>query len=173
MDYMLTGSMASSLQGEPRASHDLDLVVALTPVGVDALVQAFPAPRYYLDRQSIESTLQSTGPHRQFNLLDVDEGDKVDFWLLSEEPFDQSRFSRKYTDEINGLRVKISRPEDTILMKLLWAQMSGGSEKQFGDALSVYELQHAQLDLTYLERWARTLGVNPLWHQLKSRAKVV
>ena len=26
--YMLTGSLASSLQGEPRASHDIDLVIS-------------------------------------------------------------------------------------------------------------------------------------------------
>jgi hypothetical protein len=29
--YMLTGSFASSLQGEPRLTHDIDLVVAITP----------------------------------------------------------------------------------------------------------------------------------------------
>ena len=171
VDYMLTGSLASSLQGEPRATHDLDLVVALTPAGIDALVQSFPAPRYYLDRESIESALRSTSPTRQFNLLDADEGDRVDFWLLSDEPFDRSRFSRKYIDEIQGLRVKVSRPEDTILMKLRWAEMSGGSEKQFGDALGVYELQHAQLDLAYLDQWAGTLGVDVLWQQVKNRAK--
>ena len=29
--YMLTGSLASSLQGEPRASHDIDLVISSPP----------------------------------------------------------------------------------------------------------------------------------------------
>jgi predicted nucleotidyltransferase len=29
--YMLTGSFASSLRGEPRLTHDIDLVVAITP----------------------------------------------------------------------------------------------------------------------------------------------
>jgi len=29
--YMLTGSLASSLQGEPRATHDIDLVVDIRP----------------------------------------------------------------------------------------------------------------------------------------------
>ena len=29
----------------------------------------------------------------QFNLLDIRNGDKVDFWMLSDEPFDQSRFA--------------------------------------------------------------------------------
>lgn len=29
IDYMITGSLASSLQGEPRATHDIDLVVLM------------------------------------------------------------------------------------------------------------------------------------------------
>ncbi len=33
IEYMITGSIASSLQGEPRATHDLDVVVASTPFG--------------------------------------------------------------------------------------------------------------------------------------------
>jgi hypothetical protein len=29
IEYMVTGSIASSLQGEPRSTHDIDIVVAL------------------------------------------------------------------------------------------------------------------------------------------------
>jgi hypothetical protein len=35
--YMLTGSYASSLQGELRLTHDIDLVVAITPAAVASL----------------------------------------------------------------------------------------------------------------------------------------
>ena len=34
IDYMVTGSVVSSLQGEPRATHDVDLVVALAAPAV-------------------------------------------------------------------------------------------------------------------------------------------
>ena len=61
-----------------------------------------------------------------FNLLDAEGGDKVDFWLLTDDPFDRSRFSRKYEENVLGMKVKVSRPEDSILMKLRWAQLSGG-----------------------------------------------
>jgi hypothetical protein len=48
IDYMLTGSYASSMQGEPRSTHDIDLVVALTMSDSDKLVGAFPDPEFYL-----------------------------------------------------------------------------------------------------------------------------
>jgi hypothetical protein len=70
-----------------------------------------------------------------FNLIDAREGDKVDFWLLTDDAFDRARFERRYVERFEDVALSVSRPEDTILMKLRWAAMLGGSEKQFGDAL--------------------------------------
>ncbi|RPJ49717.1 MAG: hypothetical protein EHJ95_08365, partial [Methanobacteriota archaeon] len=42
IEYMTTGSLASSLQGEPRATHDLDLVIDLPAAAARKLVEAFP-----------------------------------------------------------------------------------------------------------------------------------
>jgi hypothetical protein len=67
------------------------------------------------------------------NLIDTVSGDKADFWLLTETPFDYSRFTRRYHEELMGMRIAVSSPEDTILMKLRWSKMSGGSEKQFSE----------------------------------------
>ena len=30
IDYMVTGSLVSSIQGEPRATHDVDILVNIT-----------------------------------------------------------------------------------------------------------------------------------------------
>ncbi len=58
-------------------------------------------------------------------------------------------------------------------MKLKWAQMSGGSEKQFVDALRVYEVQHGLLDQSYLDAWAARLGVAALLARLRSEAEPI
>ena len=39
--YMLTGSIASSLHGEPRSTHDVDVVVVLDPESITKLLGAF------------------------------------------------------------------------------------------------------------------------------------
>jgi hypothetical protein len=46
---MATGSVASSLQGEPRSTHDIDLVVAIERMGAKKLLKTFPTPAFYLD----------------------------------------------------------------------------------------------------------------------------
>jgi hypothetical protein len=165
IDYMVTGSVASGLQGEPRSTHDIDLVVALSHSAAKTLIQAFPAPDYYVSEESIHDAIAGRS---MFNLLSLVDGDKVDFWMLTDEPFDRSRFSRKYSEEVAGMSMNVSAPEDTILVKLRWAKLSGGSEKQVTDALRVYEVQRAKLDQAYLTEWARRLGVDDLWERIQA-----
>ena len=93
------------------------------------------------------------------NLIDTVWGDTVDFWLLTETPFDLSRFARRYYEGLLGMQMAVSSPEDTILMKLRWSKMSGGSEKQFTDAVRVYEVQYEKLDRKYLQEWTLKLGL--------------
>lgn len=168
IDYMVSGSLVSSLQGEPRSTHDIDFVVAIDEASVDKLAEAFPPPDFHLDELSIRKAIEA---HGMFNLIDVSGGDKVDFWLLTNEPFDRSRFARRQSDEVFGLRIAVSSPEDTILMKLKWSEMSGGSEKQFTDALRVFEVQSGNLDMDYLNKWALELGVEQLFHRLVEEAE--
>ena len=91
IDYMVTGSLVSSLQGEPRATHDIDILVNITSAAIPSLINTFEPPGYYLSQTAIEEAIRHQS---MFNLLDTTEGDKVDFWILTNEPFDRSRFSR-------------------------------------------------------------------------------
>lgn len=170
IEYMLTGSVASSLQGEPRSTHGIDIVAVIRQEDGGGLVSSFPAPSYYLDESAMRDAVSQKS---MFNLIHVDEGDKVDFWALTDEPFDRSRFSRRYVESISGMNLRVSSPEDTILAKLRWADLSGGSEKLFTDALRVYEVQYGSLDLEYLETWATHLNVQHLWERLRNEAEPI
>lgn len=173
IDYMVSGSIASSLQGEPRATHDIDIVVAIRTPASDVAAQlktAFPEPDFYLDEGAVIDAIASRG---MFNLIDTREGDKVDFWLLTDDAFDLARFDRRYIEVFQGTRLPVSRPEDTILMKLRWAALLGGSEKQFTDALRVYEVQHGRLDEPYLDHWSENLGVKAALTRLRAEARPI
>jgi len=173
IEYMITGSVASSLQGEPRATHDIDLVVAVrahAAAAAAALKTAFPEPEFYLDEAAVHDAIVARGA---FNMIDAREGDKVDFWLLTDDAFDRTRFERRYVEPFEGVPLRVSRPEDTILMKLRWAAQLGGSEKQFVDALRVYEVQHGRLDETYLEQWATTLGLAEALGRIRAEARPI
>ena len=170
IEYMITGSIASSLQGEPRATHDLDVVVAVRDADVAAVLLAFPSPRFYVDEGAIAEAIRTEG---MFNVIDVSEGDKVDFWMLTDEPFDRSRFGRRIRESALGFGFEVSSPEDTILAKLRWSRLSGGTAKPYVDALRVYEVQQAIVDHPYISDWAQRLGVEDLWDRLQREAEPV
>jgi hypothetical protein len=108
-----------------------------------------------------------------FNLMEVATGQKVDFWMFKDDPFNRSRFGRRRWAQYEGMPVRVSSPEDTILSKLVWGQLAGGSEKQFTDALQVYEVQAAKLELAYLNDWADRLQVRQLWERIQTEAEGV
>lgn len=166
---MVTGSVVSSIQGDPRSTHDIDVVVMLDKTAVHSFSAAIPRDVFYLNELSVVEAVERK---QMFNLLDGGTGNKVDFWLLTEEPFDTSRFSRRRNAAVLGLtNFYVSAPEDTILSKLRWAKLAGGSEKQLIDAIRVFEMQFDQLDMDYLRQWVEQLHLSDQWQQLIERAE--
>ncbi len=168
IEYMITGSLVSSIQGEPRTTHDIDILINIKPSNVASLLESFSTERFYMDEDAIREAMKHEG---MFNLIDTKTGDKVDFWILTASPFDLSRFSRRFLISILGLSMYISTPEDTILMKLYWSKLSGGSTKQLDDAIRVYELQYRRLDQDYLTYWVKKLDLKQQWEHLVASAE--
>ena len=61
IEYMVTGSVASSLQGEPRSTHGIDLVVMLQKATIKKIIEAFPPPDFYLSEASILDAIDTEG----------------------------------------------------------------------------------------------------------------
>jgi len=79
--------------------------------------------------------------------------------------FSQTEFSRRRQAEFLGQTRWFAAAEDIILVKLEWAK-SGGSERQFDDAVSVANIQRNDLERVSLQRWAKELGVGELLERL-------
>jgi hypothetical protein len=167
---MLTGSLVSSLQGEPRSTHDLDFVVVLDRESAGAFTREMEKTGCHLDEDSVLQAIDSAGT---FNLIDPRHGMKVDFWLLTDDPFDRSRLARRARERVLGMDLWVTSPEDTILAKLRWSKLSGGSRKQETDALRVYEVQYAVLDSEYLERWVVIMDLGSEWQRLLEEARPI
>jgi hypothetical protein len=154
LSYMLTGSMASNYWGTPRTTHDLDFVLLMQPVDVDTLLAYF-SDGFFLQPESVREVFR---PPHQFNAIDEQSALKVDFWLLRDDPFEQSAFSRRVRLELFGASAWISTAEDTILHKLVWNRITP-SDRQLADAAGIIAVQGESLDRDYLAKCADTLKV--------------
>lgn len=68
VEYLVGGSLASSVHGIPRSTNDLDLVVDLPGRLVAALVERL-APRFYVDKDMIEDAI---GRRASFNIVHLE-----------------------------------------------------------------------------------------------------
>jgi hypothetical protein len=64
--YLLVGSLASSVYGEPRLTADVDVVVELNLPQAAKLCAAFPAPEYYVSETAARQAVARGG---QFNVI--------------------------------------------------------------------------------------------------------
>ncbi|MGH7461286.1 MAG: hypothetical protein ACREMA_09695, partial [Longimicrobiales bacterium] len=46
--YMVTGAVAAIVYGEPRLTHDIDVVISLARPNVASIVDAFPVSEFYV-----------------------------------------------------------------------------------------------------------------------------
>ena len=159
--YMVVGSFAASIYGVSRATHDLDVVVALTPDAVTSL-QAALGDGFYFDELSAQEALERSD---MFNILHIESGLKVDFWILGRDDYSRTQFERRRPTETWGIKSYVASPEDTVLSKLLWYRITP-SDRQLADVRDVLIVEKGELDYEYMAHWAETLGVQDLLDRL-------
>lgn len=168
LDYMVTGSVASSSYGEPRFTHDIDLVLALPRRSVEKLWGAYPSADFYCPPLATlhEEARRESGGH--FNLVHHESGYKADVYLVSPDPLVDWAFENSRRIEIlTGHTLRIAPPEYVILGKLQF-YAEGGGERHLRDISSMLKVAGETIDRVVVDRWARVFGVKEVWDQLTS-----
>jgi hypothetical protein len=162
--YMVTGSLASSYHGEPRATRDVDIVVDPEAEALARLVDDLEASGFYIDR---DVALGALADRSQFNAIGPD-ATKVDFIIRRDRPFSREEFSRRQPADLLGTAGYVTTAEDLVLAKLEWAAASG-SERQLADVAGILAIA-GPLDTAYIDRWAVVLGVEDAWRRLSDES---
>ena len=161
--WVAGGSIASSMHGEPRATNDVDLVVALRINDVKPLVSTMGL-EYYIDADAVRDAV---GDASSFNAVHFDSSIKADFFVAGDNPFEAERLAqRQRVDMPNGF-LYVDTAEHTLLRKLEWYRRCGEtSERQWRDVQAIARIQGDRLDRVRLGRWAEHLGVTDLLRRL-------
>lgn len=164
--YMLTGSYASSVHGTPRATQDLDIVIAPTRSQLAELLELLPDTEYYVSK---DAAFDALARRAQFNVIDFETGWKVDLIVIKDRDFSRTEFDRRRPLQLDGVSLYVASPEDVLLAKLEWSKL-GASARQVEDAVGIVRLQGNLLDVAYVERWVAVLGLRDQWAEAKARA---
>ncbi len=154
LDFMLVGAIAAGAYGVPRATKDVDLLVAVTPdVGLSAVMNLLDSILVF-DPQVVFDTL--TWGRRHVGTSRESPPFKVEFFELFDDPFVQSEFGRRHLVFVPLLEraAWLPTPEDVVVQKLRW-----GRNKDLDDARDILAVQGTDfLDMAYIENWCAQHG---------------
>lgn len=167
--YMVTGSVASIAYGEPRLTHDIDVVVELDRAQAGLLILAFRAPEYYcppIDIIRIELERECGG---HFNIIHEGTGFKADMYPVGHDSWSAWGLSRSRVFSLGGVAMRLAPPEYVIVRKLEYFQ-EGGAEKHIRDIRSILRVSGELLDIGELERWIHDRHVEQGWQRVHELA---
>lgn len=167
--YSVGGSLASTLQGEPRSTLDIDVLVELPADRVSALLRELSSD-FYVDADAVaRAVAQGTS----VNIFHQPTSIKVDLFIAGPGALDRSQLRRRAHLRLSGGALYVHSPEDILLQKLRWYQLGGEvSDRQWRDILGILLVQQGRLDLSFLRALATEAGVLPLLERaLASREK--
>jgi len=169
--YYIGGSVASTIYGKIRTTHDIDLIADIRPDQVEDILEDLHQ-YFYVDAEMIFDAIHH---HSMFNLVHFASTFKVDVFAPRSSAYEQMRFQRRVQYTVNddaGQVVYVASVEDVILSKLEWYELGHRvSERQWTDILGVIQVQRDRLDRDYLTRWAAELGVSELLEQALREAE--
>jgi hypothetical protein len=168
VNYALVGSYASAVYGEPRFTHDIDIVVHLTWDSASRLCAAFPAPEFYVSQAAAR---EAVAEHTQFNVIHPASGNKIDFMIPRNDTWGRTQLTRRIRRPILPDREGfVASPEDIILGKL-WYYNEGGSEKHLRDIAAMLQTSGEMIDEKYIVQWAQQLGYADHWRLVVHRVR--
>ena len=162
--YMVTGSTAGIIYGEPRMTHDVDIVIALTTSDIEAIAEAFPIEEFYCPPEDVIAIEVRRGQRGHFNLIHHGTGFKADIYVAFDDLHRWALAHRRIV-AVDGLRLSVAPVEYVILRKLEYFR-EGQSQKHVRDIRGILAVSSEQLDGSFLESWITRLGLSTEWQRV-------
>ena len=163
--YMVGGSVAAILYGEPRLTHDVDFIVFLRHEDIARLRQVFPSPEFYVPPKEVIAAEIAREQRGHFNVIHADTGFKADFYTTGRDELQAWGFRHLQQKIYRGEPIVVAPPEYVIVRKLEYFR-EGGSEKHLRDIRAMLNVSGEFLDRAALQEWITRCGVETEWQKV-------
>ena len=122
--YVVGGSLASSVSGEPRSTLDIDLVVAMTEADVKPFLATLGGS-FHADDHALRRAVRQRST---VNLFHRATATKVDLFMAGGSPLDRWAMRRRVRLQVASgpdRFLYVYTPEDILLQELRWYRLGG------------------------------------------------
>ncbi len=165
--YLVTGAVASMAYGEPRLTHDIDLILELKRKDAARLHQAFAGEQFYCPPQEVIEAEAARRTRGRFNLIHYETGYKADIYLAGGDPLHHWAMAHRVCLTLGGRPLWVAPPEYVIVRKLEYYR-EGHSEKHLRDIAGMLDVSGERIDRKTVEARVRALGLEAEWQAAKS-----
>ncbi len=160
--YMVSGSVAAMVYGEPRLTNDVDIVVVLDREQIGRLAEVFPPSEFYCPPAEVirVEAARELGGH--FNIIHHETGFKADLYLSGRDPLHSWALARTRRVDLEGNSLVLAPPEYVIVRKLEYFR-SGGSERHLRDIRSMLTTSPELIQRSDLEHQIAARGLQREW----------
>lgn len=163
--YFITGSIASIFYGEPRLTHDIDVVLHLSHSDLSLLATLFPLDQYYCPPEEVLQIEIQRRPYGHFNLIHHASGLKADIYPDAADPLHHWAFRNLKRVPVGEIKINLAPPEYLIIRKLEFYR-EGGSEKHLLDLRKLLPNVQGSFDSEFLMDQIANRGLANQWHKL-------
>ena len=160
--YVVGGSLASSVSGEPRSTVDVDVMVDIAESTIACVIEAL-GPGFYADPDAFARAVRLRS---SVNVIHLPTATKVDLFVMGATPIEPEQMDRRMKVQVSdraGAELYVYTAEDILLQKLRWYRLGNeASDRQWRDILGIIAVQADALDLAYLRGAAARIDVPDL-----------
>ena len=165
--YFITGSVASIVYGDPRMTHDIDLVISLNKYDIDKLIKAFPIDNFYCPPREIILNEINRASRGHINLIHNETGFKADIYLIGNDEFQHWAMENIVEIDFLGGIIYVAPVEYVIIKKLEFYKESN-SQKHILDIKSILENSEHLINFELLSSKIKLFGLAKIWELIES-----
>ena len=165
--YMVTGSIASIIYGEPRLTHDVDLILDLPSKDVSKFISLYPLDKFYCPPEDIIKNEIARETRGHFNIIHHESGFKADIYPIGEDKLHKWAMARRHKVNVENSDIWLAPPEYVIIRKLEYYR-EGQSPKHLRDIKRILEYSADLIDDSVLKEKISEHNLLLQWRKLQS-----
>ncbi len=160
--YIITGSIASIIYGEPRLTHDIDIVIHLPANYVYKFRKIFPEKRYYVPPEEVLISEAKKENRGHCNIIHHETGFKADIYFAGNNDFQLWAIRNAKTIEYAGDKIFVAPVEYVIINKLQYFK-EGKSQKHIDDVRAILKNSKEIIDDELLGKYIDKFKLEDEW----------